>query len=223
LTGNVHFAFGHLLCVQSRTLMAQPFDAKSFKTTGSAVTLTGQEVDQRPLFQISGVSVSQNGVLVFQSATDSTTRLVWYDPTGKELDQIPQVGYEDPDISPDGYFLAVSSDDDRNGKHFIRVYDLKRGISTRVSDGGQDHCTLIFFYSHYPDGNCRSCRTIRSVYAHLRTPTLGQYRVAPQSRKLADPLASAHDPESACRLKSQTGSVFRDCRALKSPDSVGLR
>jgi hypothetical protein len=139
LTGNVMFAAGHFLYVQSRTLMAQPFDIKTFKTTGPPLALTGQELDQRPLFQISGFSVSQNAVVVFQSATDSTTRLVWYDATGKELDQIPQAGYEDPDISPDGRFLAVSSDDERNTRLHLSQRKARKVKSRPTGNGSLTH------------------------------------------------------------------------------------
>jgi Tol biopolymer transport system component len=142
LRGNVVFTSGHLLYVRSRTLMAQPFDPDRLETTGSAIPLTQQELDQRPLFLISGFSASQKDVLVFQSAADSASRLVWYDESGKELGQLPQIGYEDPALSPDGSFVAVASDDEHNGKHFIRVYDLKRGISTRLSETGDEHYPL---------------------------------------------------------------------------------
>jgi serine/threonine protein kinase len=142
LKGNVLFASGHLLYVRARTLMAQPFDTDRLETTGSAMPLTGEELEQRTSFLIFGFSVSQNGVLVFQSAADSASRLVWYDQSGKELGQLPQVGYKDPDLSPDGNFLAVSSDDEHNGKHFIRIFDLKRGTSTRLTDSGDEHYPL---------------------------------------------------------------------------------
>ncbi|HEY6369151.1 MAG TPA: protein kinase [Candidatus Sulfotelmatobacter sp.] len=142
LQGNVFFASGHLLYVRARTLMAQPFDTDRLETTGSAIPLTEQELEQRISYAIFGFSVSQNGVLVFQSAADSASRLVWYDQSGKELGQLPQVGYKDPDLSPDGNFLAVSSDDEHNGKHFIRVFDLKRGTSTRLTDSGDEHYPL---------------------------------------------------------------------------------
>jgi eukaryotic-like serine/threonine-protein kinase len=142
LKGNVFFASGYLLYVRGRTLMAQPFDTRRMETTGSAVPLTEQELEQRTTFSIFGFSVSQNGVLVFQSAADSASRLVWYDQSGQETGQLPEVGYKDPDLSSDGRFLAVSSDDQHNGKHFIRIYDLKRGISTRLTDRGDEHYPL---------------------------------------------------------------------------------
>ena len=139
LQGNVFFASGHLLYVRARTLMAQPFDTNRLETTGSAIPLTEQELEQRISYAIFGFSVSQNGVLVFQSAADSASRLIWYDQSGKEAGQLPDVGYADPSLSPDGRFLAVSSDDQHNGKHFIRVYDFKRGISTRLTSNGDEH------------------------------------------------------------------------------------
>jgi len=138
IIGNAFFASGNLLYVRDRTVMAQPFDTNRLQTTGPAIPLTQQEVDKFFDFWQSGFSVSQDGKLVFQSAGDAPSRLVWYDPAGKELGQFPEIGYEGPQFSPDGRFLAVSSDDQHNGKHFIRVYDLQRGISSRLTEGGND-------------------------------------------------------------------------------------
>jgi eukaryotic-like serine/threonine-protein kinase len=138
MMGNVFFGSGNLLYVRERTIMAQPFDLQRLQTTGPAIPLTQQEVDKFFDFWQSGFSVSQNGKLVFQSAADAPSRLVWYDPAGKELGQFPEIGYEGPQFSPDGHFLATSADDQHNGKHFIRVYDLQRGISTRLTEGGNE-------------------------------------------------------------------------------------
>ena len=142
LKGNAVFASGHLLYVRGHILMAQPFDEDRLEATGAARPLTGEELEERTSFLIFGFSVSQNGVLVFQSAADSASRLVWYDQNGKELGQLSQAGYKDPDVSPDGRFLAVSSDDEHNGKHFLRVVDLQRGASTRLTDSGDEHYPL---------------------------------------------------------------------------------
>jgi serine/threonine protein kinase len=138
IIGNVFFASGHLVYVHDRRVVGQPFDAGRLKTTGPPLPLTQQEVDKFFDFWQSGVSVSQDGKLVFQSAADAPSRLVWYDATGKEIGQLPEIGYEGPQFSPDGRALAVYSDDEHNGQHFIRVYDLARGISTRLTDGGHE-------------------------------------------------------------------------------------
>jgi len=76
--------------------------------------------------------------VVFQSAAESVSRLTWFDRYGKELEELPTTGYRDPALSRDGSLLAVSSDDDNNGKHYIHIYDLARATSTRVSDGGTE-------------------------------------------------------------------------------------
>ena len=83
------------LCTRS-TLMAQPFDVSRLQTTGPALPLTQQEVDKFSDFWQSGFSVSQDGKLVFQSAADAPSRLVWYDAAGKELREFPEIGYEGP-------------------------------------------------------------------------------------------------------------------------------
>jgi eukaryotic-like serine/threonine-protein kinase len=138
ITGNALFASGYLLYIRDRTVMAQPFDTSRLQTTGTPLPLTQQEVEKFFEFWQSDFSVSQDGKLLFQSAGDAPSRLVWYDSAGKELGQFPETGYEGPQFSPDGRSLAVFSDDEHNGKHFIRVYDLQRGVSTRLTDGGNE-------------------------------------------------------------------------------------
>ncbi len=135
---NVLFASGHLLYVRDRTIIAQPFNSSRLQTTGPGIPVTQPEVDRFFDFWQSGFSVSQDGKLIFQSAADAPSRLVWYDAVGKELGQLPEIGYSGPQFSPDGGSLAVYSDDEHNGRHFIRVYDLRRGISTRLTEGGNE-------------------------------------------------------------------------------------
>lgn len=138
LTGNVAFAGGYLLYGRDRSLRAQPFDPDRLQPTGSVVSIAEQELEEDAGFSHSEFSVSTNGVLVFQSMADSVSRLMWFDQGGKELGQIAELGYKDPRLSPDGRFLAISSDDGRNGKLFVRVYDLARGIATRLTEGASD-------------------------------------------------------------------------------------
>jgi serine/threonine protein kinase/Tol biopolymer transport system component len=136
--GNVAFAAGHLLYGRDRSLRAQPFDPDRLQPSGSVVSIAEQELEEDPGFSHSEFSVSENGVLVFQSLADSVSKLMWFDQSGKELSQIAEAGYSHPRLSPDGRFLAICSDDARNGKLFIRVYDLARGAATRLTDGGSD-------------------------------------------------------------------------------------
>ena len=137
LTGNVEYAAGHLLYVRDRSLMAQPFDSDRLEFTGPALPIAEQEIIKDTQgFHHAGFSVSQNGMVAIQSTGGFSTRLLWYDRTGKVSGQIPGDGYWDPRLSPDGRLLAVASDDGRNGRYYIHVMDLSRGISTRLTDGG---------------------------------------------------------------------------------------
>jgi Tol biopolymer transport system component len=138
ITGNVAFASGRLLYVQDRRLMAQPFDPVRLETTGAAVPLGEQELEKDAAFFRAGFSVSDDGLLVFQSAREAPSRLVWYDEKGNELGEVAAERLRDPRISPDGRFLAVSSDDLGNGKRFLRVFDLTRGVSTSLTTGGSE-------------------------------------------------------------------------------------
>jgi Tol biopolymer transport system component len=138
ITSGVIYASGRLLYVHDRSLMAQAFDIDRLELSGPAESIVEQELLTNPTFMYSGFSVSQNGMLVFQSTADANSRLTWFDRVGKELTQIPVTGYSFPRVSPDGRRLLVSSDDARNGKYFLRIYDLERGISTRITDGGSE-------------------------------------------------------------------------------------
>ncbi len=138
IVGNTQFASSRLYYVRDRSLMAQSFDLKRLQLTGQPEAVSRQELEEAPAFSRTGFSVSDNGMVVFQSATESVSRLSWFNRSGKELEELPRTGYRDPALSRDGALLAVSSDDDHNGKHYIHIYDFARGTSTRVSDGGTE-------------------------------------------------------------------------------------
>ncbi len=139
LTGNVEFAAGRLLYVRDTSLMAQPFDADKLEFTGTALPIVEEGVIKDTAgFHHAGFSVSQNGIVVIQSSSAFSTRLLWYDHTGKEIGQVQGMGYWDPRLSPDGRSLAVASDDARNGKYYIHVIDLASGRSMRLTDGGRE-------------------------------------------------------------------------------------
>jgi Tol biopolymer transport system component len=138
IVGNTQFASSRLYYVRDRSLLAQSFDLKRLQLTGRLEAVSRQELEEAPAFSRTGFSVSDNGVVVFQSATESVSRLAWFDRSGKELEELPRTGYRDPTLSRDGALLAVSSDEEHNGKHYIHIYDFARGTSTRVSDGGTE-------------------------------------------------------------------------------------
>jgi eukaryotic-like serine/threonine-protein kinase len=147
IIGNTQFASSRLYYVRDRSLMAQSFDLKRLQLTGQPEAVSRQELEEAPAFSRNGFSVSDDGVIVFQSATESLSRLAWFDRYGKELEELPGTGYRDPALSRDGALLAVSSDEENNGKQYINIYDFARGTSTRVSEGGKDSLPVFS-----PDG-----------------------------------------------------------------------
>jgi eukaryotic-like serine/threonine-protein kinase len=138
IIGNTQFASGRFYYVREGSLVAQPYDLERLQTTAPAEPIVSQELEQELAFSHAGFSVSDNGVVVFQSAGDSVARFSWVDRTGKELDGLPATGYRDPSLSGDSALVALSSDDEGTGKRYIRVYDFARGTSVRLSDGGAD-------------------------------------------------------------------------------------
>jgi Tol biopolymer transport system component len=135
---NMQFGSGRLFFVRDRSLMAQPFDVKRLELTGKAEIIAAQELEQDPAFSRSSFSVSDNGVVVFQSAADNFSRLTWFDRAGKELETLPATGFRDPSLSRNGSLLTVSADDQRNGKQVIRIYNFARGTSTRITNSGNE-------------------------------------------------------------------------------------
>jgi Tol biopolymer transport system component len=75
-------------------------------------------------------------VLLFQSRNDLPSRLVWLDPAGKEIGQIPGGNFSNPRLSPDGRLIAFASGDTGSDNTYISIYDPQRGVTTRITDGG---------------------------------------------------------------------------------------
>jgi dipeptidyl aminopeptidase/acylaminoacyl peptidase len=138
LSGSVFFASGHLLYLQDGSLRAQPFDPVRLELAGSAVTVLNREVEKHEALSQANLSLSESGAVIFQSLSDAASELVWLDRSGRQVGRIPQSGLNGPELSPDGRFLAATSDDGRNGRTVIRILDLSRGISTQLTAGGQE-------------------------------------------------------------------------------------
>ena len=166
--------------MRDRSLMAQAFDVKKFQLMGTPEVIVPQELDPDPTFFRTGYSVSDNGAVVFQSATDNFSHLTWFDREGKELESMQGTGYTCPTLSRDGSLLVVSSDDERNGKHFIHLYDFARDTSTRITEGGSDNSPVLS-----PDG-----KTV--AYSNANPDNI--FTVAADSSSQPKELLAAHRP-----------------------------
>jgi hypothetical protein len=73
VSGNVSFISGDIIFAQGRSLMAQALDRGLGKLTGTPSTIFNRELDAPNGFERVGVSMSENGVAVFQSISDAAS------------------------------------------------------------------------------------------------------------------------------------------------------
>lgn len=129
----VYAAPGYLLFVRAGTLMAQGFDARSLQLSGNAMPLA-ENVAVNSIIKRGVFTVSENGTLVYESATNLVRQVIWYDRSGKQIAGAGLLGaLGSPSISPDGTRLAFSISDPSAGTNDVWVYDLTREIKTRLT------------------------------------------------------------------------------------------
>jgi Tol biopolymer transport system component len=123
---------GFLLFLQGTSLMAQPFDTRTLRVSGTA-HLVAESVYYGPL----SFSTTPGGLLLYQRAFQ--TQLVWIDPSGRNLSTVGNPGYlSAPYLSPDGKYAIVTVTDPRKGKVKLWLYDLTRGTSSPFTFGEGD-------------------------------------------------------------------------------------
>jgi hypothetical protein len=139
-TNAIYAPPGYLLFVREGTLMAARFDAKQLRITGDAMPVAEHvQISSNVLRSV--LTVSENGALVFQGAPASSGSgglLEWFDRSGKQLGTIGQGEHASflwPRLSPDGRSLAVQIADPSSSKGDLWVYDLARGVRTRLTFG----------------------------------------------------------------------------------------
>lgn len=163
--GNTAFAAGKILYVRDLTLTSQAFDPDGLRVTGPAVPVGVPQIVTAESFVNSAFSVSQTGVLVFQTVADLASQLIWFDGKGEQLGRIPAVGPSEPRLSPDGRFVAFPSDESGDGKRYLHLYDLARDVGTRLTDSGAE------------EGPAWSSDDKKLVYVSRDGPTYGVYRI----------------------------------------------
>src|SRR6266542_5370975 len=138
---------GFLLFVRDKTLVAQPFDPKAFKTKGEPIPLAEQIGTDN--VGLATFSVSRDGILVYRTG-ESGARLLWVDRSGKELETAGDRGeFFSPALSRAGDRLAFSLSDPRGGKTDVWIRDLARGVSSRFTFGGANNGVPLWS----PDGS----------------------------------------------------------------------
>ena len=146
---NAAYANGYLLYLRDTTLMAQRFDPDSLKLSGEIVPVA-TDVQINTATGTGAFSVSQAGVLVYQTGASSGTRLVWHDRAGQQLGSVgTQTGNRDVQLSPDGRWASVTLTGTSSQQPDIWLFDLARGLSRRLTFGGSGSMDAVWS----PDGH----------------------------------------------------------------------
>jgi Tol biopolymer transport system component len=112
---------GTLLSIRDNSLIAEPFDPGSMKSTGDSHRIPFAD-------RVANFSVSNSGMLVYLNRESEDTPLVLIDRLGKRLQPIDDAkGATQFSLSPDAKSLAVSMRGD------IWFADLSRGVMSRLT------------------------------------------------------------------------------------------
>jgi Tol biopolymer transport system component len=153
------YAQGFLLFLRNQTLMAQPFDVARLELTGDAIQVAEQVATGGLSGRMGAVTVSDMGVLAYQrGAGGELSQLLWVDRTGRELETLGDpASYRDLALSPDGRRAAVSLPNAAGANHDIWLFDVARGLRTRLTFDQADEYGPIWS----PDGG-------RIIFSSLR-------------------------------------------------------
>ena len=125
---------GYLLFARGSTLMAQAFSADKLQVSGEPFPVA-EGVTYIPATSYASVSISENGTMVFLSGGLLMRQLVWFDRSGKKLEQVGSPGwFNDIVLSPDGKKLAIQQLSPGTTTD-IWLMDFTRGTSSRFTFG----------------------------------------------------------------------------------------
>jgi len=150
---------GHLIYERAGTVWGQSFDPDHLKITGEAFPIS-----EKPWYDalITGLSAfsAGNDVLAFRSGGVQKTSFVWFDRTGKELEEVAIPGvYFEPSLAPDEKHISLSAMYFQNISSDVYTLDLLRGTFTRFTFEPEAELTSLWspdgkyiVYSSFPAG-----------------------------------------------------------------------
>ena len=147
---------GHLLFVLDDALLAAPFDWRAAKIVGEPSTVVSSVAGSSSFY--GAFSASGNGLLVYASS-EASSELVWLDRAGQRSPALrPASQYADFRLSPADDRLALAEVDPQTHRPDIRVLDLQRGATLRVTYDAATDASPVWS----PDGRHLVFRSNRS-------------------------------------------------------------
>ena len=139
----VAYSQQHLVFLRDNRLVAQPFDLDRLELTGEPKPITEQVELAGP--SSTAFSVAESGLLAYQPASGPGSQLAWFDRTGQRQGTLGEpADYGDLALSPDGRRAAVSVLDYAVNTRDIWVFDITRGVRTRVTFDPSDDVTPVW-------------------------------------------------------------------------------
>src|SRR5215469_17130274 len=126
---------GYLLAVQEGTLVARPFDANHLRFTAEAFPIA-ERVGRVTPGSAAFFSAASNVLVYGVGGLGDAVQLTRFDRSGKQLATLGSPGlYGDLRLSPDGKRLAVNALDPQGAFNDIYVFELYRGVASRLTFG----------------------------------------------------------------------------------------
>jgi Tol biopolymer transport system component len=149
---NTQYASGRVFFQRDLDLFALEFDPKTFRSRGSPIPVAEQVGRSQAYWNLGMFSVAEAGTIAYPVASNATSRLLWFDRTGRQIGTVGDPAtfsqFNPLSLSPDGRRAAVAIRDTSTRKVDVWIRDLERGTQTRLTTGPGDNENPIWS----PDG-----------------------------------------------------------------------
>jgi Tol biopolymer transport system component len=147
--GAIYTPPGFLLYLSGERLLGRRFDADRLLLTGEAFPVLDDLRWDSLATGRTALTASNTGLLACQTGGVETSRLLWYDRSGRQLKAIgPDGAFFEPALSPDGRWLVVSRISPEKFASNIWTIDLERETLARLTSKSPIAATPLWS----PDG-----------------------------------------------------------------------